>query len=86
MIVARVGGVRTGSAGGLCVLAAWAGMAVAQPAPAPSAAAVPTEGKCGLLLDTPDGKGMFRPRPDLHPLEQTGPARSLRSTRRRRPR
>jgi hypothetical protein len=63
--------------GGLCLLTAWAAIAVAQPAPPSTAAAAPTEGKCGLLLDTPDGKGMFQPRPELHPLSQTGPGKTF---------
>ena len=55
-----------------------ASAAVGQPVPAAApavATAPPTEGKCGLLLDTPDGKGQFEERAELRPLSQTGPGK-----------
>jgi hypothetical protein len=62
----------------LCWLAVWPAVLTAQPA-APPGSAPPAsapaseEGKCGLLVDTPDGKGALDSKPDLHPLIQTGP-------------
>ena len=73
---------------GLLALIASAGAAVGQPvpaqpdasvaapAPAPAAATTPpTEGKCGLLLDSPDGQGQFEERAEVRPLSQTGPGK-----------
>jgi len=70
----------------LLSLIASAAAAVGQPVPAQPATAVvatapvaaaapPTEGKCGLLLDTPDGQGKFEERTDVRPLSQTGPGK-----------
>ncbi len=72
----------------LLVPAGAAGAAVvqtvpAQPPAAEAAAALatdeapPTEGKCGLLLDTPDGQGQFEERADVRPLSQTGPGKTF---------
>jgi hypothetical protein len=57
---------------------------VATPAPAPTSTPVaavpngaPTDIKCGLLVDTPDGKGEFQELADLHPMTQTGPGKTF---------
>lgn len=42
-----------------------------QEQPAPSAASAEEE-KCGFVTDSVDGKGALIPRPDVHPLTQTG--------------
>ncbi len=55
---------------------ATASAAMGQPA-AVAAVAPPTESKCGLLIDTPDGKGQFEERGDLRPLSQTGPGKTF---------
>jgi hypothetical protein len=61
-------------------LVASAGAAVGQAAAGQSpgsaaAPAPPTESKCGLLLDTADGKGQFEERNEIRPLSQTGPGK-----------
>jgi hypothetical protein len=82
----RIGLLRAARHGGLCVLAGWAAIAAAQPAapasvaaaaPAVALIAAPTEIKCGLLVDTPDGTGKFEELPDLHPLSQTGAGKTF---------
>ena len=65
--------------GAAVLLASCGGLAMArhaqpaQPTPPPAQSAAPGDGeKCGLVVDSADGKGAFVPRPDLRPLSQTG--------------
>jgi hypothetical protein len=50
----------------------------AQPAPSPAQPAAPAaEEKCGLVVDSADGNGALLPRPDIHPLSQTGQGKAF---------